>query len=208
MGKREVQRYGVDAVQVWRVMSAARSPGAVRGNEPWPGCFLSPTSPWSPSPAERKDLTQKLVSDIFPRADATALVLPSSFDVYRRLSFGKEMIGSADSRSASARYVLVERSNRLWPVEVLYYFNLKVDKRSDTGNTRSYSLSFCKVRWFERKQAKGPEGRDSLYFTQHFVSNGWQQFIPIQRIVQRFAPAFSNDGFTFYACAIPRRVHL
>lgn len=208
-GRGEVEQHGVDPMTVWRVMNVACGDLVVRGDEQWPGALLPPMRACQWNEEEIKDLRQKVCSDVWPRCDHKLVEVVTQYSRYARLSFGKEVLGSmCSSRSASGRYVLAYRDGRVWPAQVLFYCKLVVDKRTAGGEVRRHTLSFCKVDWFERKQQKGPDGRDSLYYAEHMTSRGWKQYIPIQRIVQRFAPGFSADGFTFYVCPIPRRVHL
>lgn len=142
-GRGEVERYAVSPEQIYNLLTTATGDAVVRGDEPWPGAFLPPTSTWSPSPEELKDLKQKIGQDVWPRCDVKNITIADNLTQYRRLSFGKETFGSLESRSSNARYILARRDGRLQPAEVLFYFRLDVDKTSSGGHKRRHVLSFC-----------------------------------------------------------------
>jgi hypothetical protein len=202
--------HGLDTETVWRCMTLAKSAGTVTGSEPWPGRLLGVAKSLVLTPVDEKQYLQKLHADCYPGSTPGSILISPRVSLYCRLAFGREVWGSIDaSLKSTARFALVCKNNRLVPVEVQRFVQLTVTRQRSDNNFTDVNHIFAEVKWFECKTRKGPEGKYSIWYTYHFERTElWQRLVPVQRLAQRFAPAYSDDGFTFFVCPLPRRVHV
>jgi len=151
---------------------------------------------------------------------------------------GGERVGIAGSRLDRSSYVIAMFANELNAGRVLkiVQFDLqtptdsKVDGKRERKESKSDSKShaqttsvthtFLRIEWFrpmpvERKSSSLAKLQRKLaprFYLDNPYDNVMFQWIPIQRVVCRFAPRFTTtaraDRRIFVACLLPRKVNL
>lgn len=178
---------------------ASTGENVVNGSEPVVGALL-PVHGTSTvlSTQERQFISNKLVDDCYEGVPLADVRVRHKARVYDSWQIGSNVFGAYRARSKKNAHIVVMYGGHHLPARITRF--LSVDCRIGPDAGAAYvTHHFAHVRWFERKTNRGPAGRDSVYYTHHLEAASAVDYVPLNRIVCRFAPAYTDKERNFFS---------
>ena len=163
--------------------------------------------------ADELTLLKRTYAAIFNGVNETSVT--PHFEMVSSVRFAGELYGSLNSRSERSCFVMarwctldgnIDTSGRdLRPGIILYYVRQNIEIE---GNRATCILAA--VKWFSKHPQQEKLGAPAeVWCRNQFEPEGGASFIPIQRILSKFVPAYEviDRERVLVVCTIPQKVH-